>query len=87
MLRNIDVAFAAALRVLSWILGLLDTVYVHLSIRRRTGRFFEDGYGDLAEELRLQTHIRGLLPHLPQQNLYIRLVVRFHCISRLDLMH
>lgn len=59
----LEVAASAALRALSWILGFLDTVYLHLVIRHSTTRFFEDGYGDLAEELRLQTFIRGTVRH------------------------
>lgn len=58
-----DLLVYDVLRSLSWILGLLDTLYAHLAIRRKSGGLFEDGYGDLAEELRLQTFIRGKEPN------------------------
>jgi hypothetical protein len=47
------------LRLVSWALGLLDFLYLHLAIRRRKSLFFEDGYGELDREVALQTFIRG----------------------------
>jgi hypothetical protein len=55
----LDVVLSAALRLCSWMLGLLDMVYLRIIILGRCSLFFEDGYGDLEEELRLQTFIRG----------------------------
>jgi hypothetical protein len=55
--------FAAMLllRPLSWLLGLLDNVYLFLSIIRKKSKFFEAGYGDTNFEFRLKEHIGGAL--------------------------
>ena len=72
MLGNgLDLVVSAALRALSWVLGLLDTIYAHVAVRRKTAGLFEDGYGDLAEELRLQTFIRGKVPALAATSVHV----------------